>query len=334
MILGTVAYLVPRAGRHRGRRRPQRRLRGRACWPTSCSPARRRTPATPRSRWPTGTSHDDVPGPVGRARRRPARARRPDRAAPPAATRPPARPTPAAFLAALCRGRRPRCRIAPPGRRCPGAAAEAATHGQPPPPTPQRLPARPGRGGTRALPRRGRLARRPRDPARAGPRPRPAPPAQPPGVRRRGSRSSRCSGCSSARPAWWLGNGRWTAVPRSRGRADGRRAAALAADLVATVTRRPPTTGGRRAGVTAMDPTPGARLLRGSTVRLTVSAAAAGARRRRGHRRSATRGAGRPRRRAHAQPVGRPRVQRDGPGGQPWCAPTRPRARPCRAAAA
>ena len=70
---------------------------------------------------------------------------------------------------------------------------------------------------------------------------------------------------------WWLGAGRWTEMPTVVGaeRASAERLL-LAADLVATVTvaRHDDVAAGM---VSAVDPAPGARLLRGSTVRLTVS---------------------------------------------------------------
>ena len=70
---------------------------------------------------------------------------------------------------------------------------------------------------------------------------------------------------------WWLGAGRWTEIPTVVGveRASAERLL-LAADLVATVTvtRHDDVAAGM---VSAVDPAPGARLLRGSTVRLTVS---------------------------------------------------------------
>jgi len=70
---------------------------------------------------------------------------------------------------------------------------------------------------------------------------------------------------------WWLGAGRWTEMPTVVGveRASAERLL-LAADLVATVTvaRHDEVPAGM---VSAVDPAAGARLLRGSTVRLTVS---------------------------------------------------------------
>ena len=71
--------------------------------------------------------------------------------------------------------------------------------------------------------------------------------------------------------AWWLGSGRWTAMPTVAGLERVAAERVLSdADLVATVT----TTfdDGVAAGVvTETDPAPDARLLRGSTVTLTVS---------------------------------------------------------------
>jgi serine/threonine-protein kinase len=70
---------------------------------------------------------------------------------------------------------------------------------------------------------------------------------------------------------WWLGAGRWTEMPTVVGveRASAERLL-LAADLVATVTvaRHDDVAAGM---VSAVDPAPGSRLLRGSTVALTVS---------------------------------------------------------------
>jgi serine/threonine-protein kinase len=70
---------------------------------------------------------------------------------------------------------------------------------------------------------------------------------------------------------WWLGAGRWTEMPTVVGieRASAERLL-LAADLVASVTvaRHDDVPVG---AVSAVDPAPGARLLRGSTVALTVS---------------------------------------------------------------
>lgn len=71
--------------------------------------------------------------------------------------------------------------------------------------------------------------------------------------------------------AWWLGSGRWTAMPTVAGMDRVAAERALAdADLVATVTTS--FDDGVAAGVVSgTDPAPDARLLRGSTVTITVS---------------------------------------------------------------
>ena len=71
--------------------------------------------------------------------------------------------------------------------------------------------------------------------------------------------------------AWWLGSGRWTAMPAVVGLPETTAQQLLTeADLVATTTRDDG--GGAKAGVvTASDQSTGTRLLRGSRVTLTVS---------------------------------------------------------------
>jgi serine/threonine-protein kinase len=184
---------------------------------------------------------------------------------------PAARPADAgAFLAALCRvvERAGIPRVPPPvpparpePEGLPGATAA----------TPQRLPGIPGPRGTRALPR---------DDAAWGAVAGYAA-APPPDQLRHHRRSRRVFGAWVSVVAvlgllvgatgWWLGAGRWTEMPTVVGveRASAERLL-LAADLVATVTvaRHDDVAAGM---VSAVDPAPGARLLRGSTVRLTVS---------------------------------------------------------------
>ena len=210
--------------------------------------------------------HDEVPAPTSAALSVPAelddlivRATRRDPAARPADA--------GAFLAALCRvvERAGIPRVPPPVPPArpepdvlPGATAA----------TPQRLPGIPGPRGTRALPRDdaawGAVAGYP-----------PAPPPDRLRLRRRvfGAWVSVVAalGLVAGSAGWWLGAGRWTEMPTLVGveRASAERLL-LAADLVATVTvaRHDDVAAGM---VSAVDPTPGARLLRGSTVRLTVS---------------------------------------------------------------
>ncbi|MGZ8750381.1 MAG: Stk1 family PASTA domain-containing Ser/Thr kinase [Pseudonocardia sp.] len=213
--------------------------------------------------------HDEVPAPSSAAPGVPAelddlivRATRKDPAARPADAN--------AFLAALCRvvERAGIPRVPPPVPPArpepdglPGATAA----------TPQRLPGIPGPRGTRALPR---------DDAAWGAVAGNAP-APPPDQLRLRRRSRRVFGAWVSVVAvlglvvgttgWWLGAGRWTEMPTVVGveRASAERLL-LAADLVATVTvaRHDDVAAGM---VSAVDPAPGAGLLRGSTVRLTVS---------------------------------------------------------------
>jgi serine/threonine-protein kinase len=215
--------------------------------------------------------HDEVPAPSSAAPGVPAelddlivRATRRDPAARPADA--------GAFLAALCRvvERAGIPRVPPPVPPArpepdglPGATAA----------TPQRIPGIPGPRGTRPLPRDdvawgaawGAVAGYP-----------PAPPPDQLRLRRRRVFGAWVSvvavlGLLVGAAGWWLGAGRWTEMPTVVGveRASAERLL-LAADLVATVTvaRHDDVAAGL---VSAVDPAPGARLLRGSTVRLTVS---------------------------------------------------------------
>ena len=214
--------------------------------------------------------HDDVPPPSSRAADVPpelddliVRATRRD---------PAVRPVDAgAFLAALCRVV-DRARITPapppvpPARPEPVDAGHATTTA-----APQRLPGIPGPRGTRALPRE--------EAAWAAVGAPPPPPATDPDRLRRRSRRVfgawvsvvAVLGLLVGAAGWWLADGRWTSMPTVVGV---ERAAAerllLAADLVATVSvaRDDEVAAGL---VSAVDPAPGARLLRGSAVRLTVS---------------------------------------------------------------
>ncbi|MBL8925640.1 MAG: Stk1 family PASTA domain-containing Ser/Thr kinase [Pseudonocardia sp.] len=212
--------------------------------------------------------HDDVPAPSARAAGVPpelddliVRATRRDPALRPVDA--------AAFLTALCRVV-DRARITPapppvpPARPEPVDAGHATTAA-----VPQRLPGLPGPRGTRALPRE--------EAARAAGGA-PAPATDPARLRRRsrtvfGAWVSVVAvlGLLVGAAGWWLADGRWTSMPTVVG---AERAAAerllLAADLVATVSvaRDDEVTAGL---VSAVDPAPGARLLRGSAVRLTVS---------------------------------------------------------------
>jgi eukaryotic-like serine/threonine-protein kinase len=215
--------------------------------------------------------HDDVPPPSSAAAEVPpelddliVRATRRDPAARPADA--------AAFLAALCRvAERARIPRTPPP--VPPAAPEPEALPGPTAATPQRLPGVPGLRGTRALPRE--------EPPWAAPVPGYAPAPQPSEHVRLRRRSRRVFGTWISVVAvlgllvgaagWWLGNGRWTEMPTVTGveQATAERLL-LAADLVATVTvtRDDVVAAGL---VSAVDPAPGARLLRGSAVRLTVS---------------------------------------------------------------
>ncbi len=214
--------------------------------------------------------HDDVPPPSSRAPDVPpelddliVRATRRDPAVRPVDA--------AAFLAALCRVV-DRARITPapppvpPARPEPVDAGHATTTA-----APQRLPGIPGPRGTRALPRE--------EAAWAAVGAPPPPPATDPDRLRRRSRRVfgawvsvvAVLGLLVGAAGWWLADGRWTSMPTVVGV---ERAAAerllLAADLVATVSvaRDDEVAAGL---VSAVDPAPGARLLRGSAVRLTVS---------------------------------------------------------------
>ena len=72
--------------------------------------------------------------------------------------------------------------------------------------------------------------------------------------------------------AWWLGSGRWTAMPPLLGLEQGTAQQLLGeADLVARITEVPDD-GVAEGMVSATDPLPAARLLRGTTVTVTVSA--------------------------------------------------------------
>ena len=213
--------------------------------------------------------HDEVPAPSSAAQNIPAelddlivRATRRDPAARPADA--------GAFLAALCRvvERAGIPRVPPP---VPPARPEPDSLPGTTAATPQRLPGIPGPRGTRALPRDDAAWG-----AVAG-----YPPGPPPDQFRLRRRSRRVFGAWVSVVAvlglvvgatgWWLGAGRWTEMPTVVGveRASAERLL-LAADLVATVTvaRHDEVAAGM---VSAVDPAPGARLLRGSTVRLTVS---------------------------------------------------------------
>jgi serine/threonine-protein kinase len=211
--------------------------------------------------------HDEVPPPSAAAPGIPAelddlivRATRRD---------PAARPADAdAFLAALCRvvERAGIPRVpppVPPARPEPDGPAGAAPH---------RVPGIPGPRGTRALPRDDVAW------AAVGGYPAPGPAPDQGRLRRRSRRVFGAwvsvvavLGLLVGATGWWLGAGRWTEMPTVVGveRASAERLL-LAADLVATVTvaRHDDIPAGM---VSAVDPAPGARLLRGSTVRLTVS---------------------------------------------------------------
>lgn len=179
---------------------------------------------------------------------------------------PTARPADAgAFLAALCRvvERAGIPRVPPP---VPPARPEPDDVPGPTAATPQRLPGIPGPRGTRMLPRDdaawGALAGHP--------------PVEQLRRRRRGVFGAWVSvvavlGLLVGAAGWWLGAGRWTELPTVVGveRASAERLL-LAADLVTNVTlaRHDDVPAGT---VSAVDPAPGARLLRGSTVTLTVS---------------------------------------------------------------
>jgi serine/threonine protein kinase/beta-lactam-binding protein with PASTA domain len=210
--------------------------------------------------------HDDVPPPSSVVANVPpelddliVRATRRDPAARPADA--------AAFLAALCRvaERAGIPRVPPP---VPPARPEPDTTVA----TPQRLPGVPGTRGTRALPRH----EQPWAPAPAHPTP--PQPSEHVRLRRRSRRvfgawvsAVAVLGLVVGTVGWWLGDGRWTDMPTVVGveRATAERLL-LGADLVASIdVARDDTVA---AGVvSAVDPGPGARLLRGSTVRLTVS---------------------------------------------------------------
>jgi serine/threonine-protein kinase len=212
--------------------------------------------------------HDEVPPPSAAAPGVPAelddlivRATRRD---------PAARPADAdAFLAALCRVvERAGIPQVPP----PVPPARPEPDGPTGPAMPHRVPGIPGPRGTRALPRD--------DVAWSAVAGYPTPAPRPDQLRLR-RRSRRVFGAWVSVVAvvgllvgatgWWLGAGRWTEMPTVVGveRASAERLL-LAADLVATVTvaRHDDVPAGT---VSAVDPASGARLLRGSSVRLTVS---------------------------------------------------------------
>ena len=185
-----------------------------------------------------------------------------------------------------------------------------------PPPKPVEeqttLPARAAAAGPRRHPAAG-ARRRPPSLAAAGP-PAGAPP-QPSGVRGVDHAHAGARAAASALDAWWLGSGRWTAVPSLTGRAAGRRRApAHGRRPGARDTARLRDATCRKAWSRPPSPGSATALLRGSTVTLVVSQRAPDrARHRRGHRRR--RRAGRdPRRPAHARAVGLG-VQLVGAGG-------------------
>ena len=178
---------VPRAGRHRGGRRPQRRLRRRHRCSTSCSPA------TPPYTGDTAISvayrhvNCDVPAAVGGRRRRAAGAGRAGRPRPPGATRP-ARPADAAALLAELRAARRecwRCR----GCRCPRRRRRRSKSNTPSP----HAAAPPAATGDPRRWRRG--AGHPSPPAGRGSTPQAAPAAA---VRARRAAATSRSGCRGA----------------------------------------------------------------------------------------------------------------------------------------
>ena len=199
---------------------------------------------------------------------------------------------------------------------------------------PQRLPGIPGPRGTRTLAREEAAWAASASPARP-PRTLPA--------RRRSRRVFgawaavvRCSRWASGLTAWWLGNGRWTAVPSVVGvRAGGRRAAAHRRGPRAATVGSSMRRGGRRAGDGG-----GARRRR----RGCCAAARYARRLPRPARRcrpiaagtaGGGRGAGRDPRRRSSRPCGPGRASTARRSRRAaWCAPTRRRARRCRAAAA
>ena len=319
-IMGTVAYLSPEQVAT-GAADPAATSTPRASCSTSCSPGHRPTPATPRSRWPTGTSPaTSRHRPRSRATCRPSWTR--SCCARPGATRPPARPTPPRCWPSC--GSSPscwRCRAYRCPRRRRSRSRSSAT-------VPSRAPAPARPGGT----------------AHAGPRRPPVVASAPPGHLRARRRSRRLFAVWTALVlvlAMGIGadgvvagqrplDGGAVAAPACR--QDAAERLLTGADLVPAA--RLVYVNGVPAGVvTATEPATATRLLRGSTVTLVVSRGAADrARDRRGHGRR--RRAGRdPRRPAHA---------RCSPGRStarpcrraPSCAPTRRRARRCRPAAA
>ena len=275
------------------------------------------------------------PGPVGGRGRRAARAGR--RVVQRATRRDPAaRPADAAAMLAELRrvaggaggaaGARRPCPRRRRSRSAPATPPHAAPHAAPGPPAARRPARCPGRTAWAAA--------GPSRPRRPGPRAGAA--AQPSGVRAWIAVVAGARAAHRARPAWWLGNGRWTAVPSLTGVRAGRRRAPAARAPTWSRPSRVARDDDVAAGlVSAADPAPGARLLRGQHRRADGVAAAA----RRcppsprappstaaEQARSATPG---------SRPCGRVRRSTARRSRRaPWCAPTRPRAPPCRAAAA
>ena len=214
--------------------------------------------------------HDEVPAPSSAAPGVPpelddliVRATRRDPAARPADA--------GAFLAALCRVVE-RAGIAP--RAAARASRAPGTRRPPPAPRPRRpsgspaSPARAGRARCPATTRRGGPSRATRPRRR---RTRSGSAGAAAGCSGPGSRSSRCSACSSAPPAggWAPGAG-----PRCRrsSASSGRPPSGCCSPRTSSRPSPSPAHDDVAAGmVSAVDPAPGARLLRGSTVRLTVS---------------------------------------------------------------